>query len=117
MGQYILETSGATAPSLLRGPFIPLNSDNLKSFMTVLHSFVPELFTGLGRKSSEAGMCVCVCVCVCVCGRVYFHGFSVYVRWLQCLWKSCYVLERGSRMPACGQLGDRRPGNEKKAKA
>ena len=98
-------TLGATAPRLLRGPVVPLNSNHLKSFMTILHSFVPELFTGLGRKSNEAG--------VSVGGERggYFHGFSVYVRWLQWLWKSCYVLERGSWLPACGQVGDGRPGN------
>lgn len=50
-----LMTIGATAPSLLRGPVIRLNSNHLKSFTTVFQSFAPELFTGRTRKLNGAG--------------------------------------------------------------
>ena len=73
--------------------------------MTILYSFVPELFTGLGRKSNEAGVCVCVCVCVVGCISMAFlymcGGFSVSGRAIMC-WREVHECQHVARLETGG---------------
>ena len=99
-------TIGATAPSLLRGPVLPLNSNNLKSFMTILHSFVPELFTGLGRKSSEAGVCVGLGISMAF---LYMCGvYSVSGKAVMC-WREVHECQHVARLETGGLSIKRKP--------
>ena len=77
--------------------------------MTILHSFVPELFTGLGRKSNEAGVSVggegagISMAFLYMCG-----GFSGSGRAVMC-WRGGHDCQRVARLEIGGLAIRRKP--------
>ena len=70
--------------------------------MTILHSFVPELFTGLGRKSNEAGVSVGGEEAgISVAFRYMSGGFSGSGRAVMC-WRGVHDCQRVARLEIGG---------------